>query len=443
MWKGLKRLWSRKDAPERADEAPYAPMEPEPVVVEEPEPPDPWLQELHALDRLAAEEGAEAAVPVVRELLSQAPTDARVLRRAAVILRALGDEGLAQGFDQAAASSQAEPLVALASGFLQMDDPALALALADGALARESGYLSAVLTGAEALAWMGRHADALARLDALSFRSVSGDPRLAARWGLSAVAAGDLVRFDRIEALLPEGAGWITRAARRAAAFPAPVEAPPELMRQWHVFVLYGAVLLDDLGEGERLEPARLASWMHALAALCRATLDPETRPAWVSPRGEVLARWLGSLLPVRASLPLSARLPRQPVLVVLADDEDLATLHETRAWFDAPAPVFQALKDPGEIGSPMADVIGVFRAGVQLPLEGLEAERAADRVPPRMLATRLESDAGKVEQAALDGLLGWALARREDLSLTAPPPAEERLALTGDAPPPSGAAPI
>jgi len=365
----------------------------------------------------------------MRELLLRAPTDVRVLRRAAAILRSLGDETLANGFDQAAAQSHGQGLTELARQFIDMDDARLALVLADGALARDRGLLAAVLIGAEALAHMGRHRQALERLATVSH---SADAALAMRAALSAVHVGDMERFGDVVDDLPDGAAWLEAAALRAHAFP---DSDDEDTKQRMLFVLYGTLLLDDAAEGEVLDAARIARWLTAVAQLAGETLDPETRPAWVSPRGEVLARWLGSLMPVNAALPLSARLPRQPVLVVLADDEDLATLVAMKVWHDAPAPLFQALKDPCEVGSPMADVVGVFAAGVTLPLGSLEAERAADRVPPKMVASGLEREAGRIDPVDLAGFIGWAQARREHLSWLNPPPAELRIALVGDAP--------
>lgn len=207
--------------------------------------------------------------------------------------------------------------------------------------------------------------------------------------------------------------------------------ATPGDARQRLLFLLYGSILLDD-AENERLGASRLARWMHAVAAIIGQTMPSTTRPAWVSPRGEVLARWLGNLLPERAAMPFSARLPRQSVVVVLADDRDLATLVESISGSEA-FPIFQAIKDPAEVGSPMADLIGVFRGDVELPFELLDAERAADRVTPRMLAMQLqdESDkAGRVVADELEGFLAWFALRRAHFELGSPRPLAERIPL-------------
>jgi hypothetical protein len=131
--------------------------------------------------------------------------------------------------------------------------------------------------------------------------------------------------------------------------------------------------------------------------------------------------------------MPLSARIPRQPVLVVLADDADLGLLFENRAFGEGPLPIFQAVKDPTEVGSPIADVVGVFRGGVALPLDGLEAEKVADRLPPRLVVARLQDEvkrAGKVPSDELEGFFGWAEARRALASLANPPDPDQRIPL-------------
>lgn len=460
MWKRLSRLWKKKgDDPGDAtverqpvevafgalgeaavDQASAAVSDGERAIV----------AALERFDEDHEEIGPEAVIGRMRELVLMSPTDARVLRRAAALLRELGDEDLAAGFELAARSSSGEPLAELGHAFLGMDDAGLALALGDGAVERarerarpgrrraadvdeqgDLGHAEGLLVGALALSRLGEHRQVLERLEGVL------DASLAARvrWALGALALGDGEAFARIGGTLEEATEWVEAVRARVTAFPAdplgPRSDPQRLL-----FALYGALLLDDTEDGERVEPARLLRWMQALATLAREILPAGTRPAWVSPRGEVLARWLASLMPDDcAAMPLSARLPKQPVLVMLADDADLALLAETRAWAESELPTFQALKDPTEIGSPVADVVGVFRAGVSLPLEALEAERAADRVPPRMLVGRLQDEAsrsssGPVGPAELDGFLAWTRARASHLSLVAPPRAEARIPL-------------
>lgn len=444
MWKRLTRLWKKGEGRDGSVDDVPQPDGVEPLL-ERAEPVaearDPIAEALMRFDDEHQDIGPEAVVGRIRELVLAAPTDARVLRRAAVLLRELGDDDLAAGFEQGARSSSGEPLAELGHAFLAMDDAELALTLGDGAVSRakergrrrgddaegDGGNAEGRLVGALALSRLGEHQLVLERLEGALDDSIAAR----VRWALAALALGDFEALDRVSGDLGEATDWITAVRARVTAFPRDAYGPRSDPQRL-LFALYGAVLLDDADEGERLEPARILRWMQALATLVRELLPPGTRPAWVSPRGEVLARWLGSLLPDEGAMPLSARLPKQPVLVVLADDADLAVLVETRAWSEGELPTFQALKDPGEIGSPMADVIGVFRSGVALPLEGLEAERAADRMPPRMVVGRLQDEANKsrIEPAELDGFLAWARARAEHLTLAEPPRAEARIPL-------------
>lgn len=424
---------------------------------------DPFIERLQDLDvDLAAGQADERVVSKMRELLVAAPTDPRVLRRAAALLRGLEDEALAEAFEAGATSAHGAPLVVLARAFLDMDDAPLALALADGALGRDAlaregraaaaharSTVEALHVGACALAAMGEHERVLERLDGAMG---PGTPDLALRYAQSALATDAPERAARARAYLGSVAQSlpIDASIARCEAFPPDLDGAEDAQQRL-LFVLYGAVLLDDAAEGERLDPTRIGNWMRALGALLR-DLGGDVRPAWISPRGEVLARWLAAQLPATCSaIPLSARLPKQPVLAVVVDDFELAQLWETRAFFDAPAgscgaggagaggaakgsPIFQAIKDPSERGSPVADVIGVFRAGVQLPFEALDAERAADRTPPRMLAQSFMDAEARPDPDELEPFLAWARAREAMLSLAAPPEPGERLALDVDA---------
>jgi len=459
VWKGLSRLWKKADALDGADREMR--LSRQPIEHDEardgadsgaqraapPAESDPMLLALERFDQELRECGAESVVTRVRELVHAAPTDARVLRRAAALSRELGDEALAQGFDQAATSSSGDPLADLGHAFLGMDDAELALALGNGAIARarersrrgrarrpdpgdeigDAGLAAGRLVGALALSRLGEHAQVLERLEGALEDGIA----TRVRWALAALALGDIGSWSLVAGQLGSAEAWIDEVRARVEAFPSAGEGyssdPQRLL-----FALYGAILLDDATDGERLEPKRLVRWMDALATLVRELLPAGTRPAFVSSRGEVLARWLGSFLPEEGAIPLSARLPKQPVIVVLADDADLAILVETRAWFDGELPTFQAIKDPGEVGSPMVDVIGVFRADVGLPLEGLEAERAVDRLPPRVLLGRLQDEAreSRVDASELEGFLAWVRARADMLTLPQPPSADERIPL-------------
>lgn len=442
MWKRLSRLWHKDASFDSEREMRLAARAPEPAAIAaepEPTPIDEIALALERFDAELAECGPEAAVGSMRELVLDAPTDSRVLRRAAALSKALGDEDLGAQFEEAAVSSSGEPLAVLGQSFLGMDDALLALALGDGAVARASqrrgrgrpdgddgGLAAGRLVGALALSRLGEHERVMERLEP----SLDDGVAVRVRWGLAALALEDAAAWARVAGELGPAEPWLDEVCARISAFPKGEGAPNDPQRL--LFSLYGAVLLDDAPDGERLGPERLVRWMEALATLVKEVLPAGTRPAWVSPRGEVLARWLGSLLPEEGAMPLSARLPKQPVLVVLADDHDLAAACETRAWQEGALPTFQAVKDPSEIGSPMADVIGVFRSGIELPFEGLEAERAADRSPPRMVVGRLVDEArqSRVEASELAGFLAWVRSRTKHLSLANPAAGEARIPL-------------
>lgn len=451
MWTRFKRMWSKGQGG-RGNERDHDGPELDPgrsrdAELEVPTVVDPLVAELEDFDSI---EAVDRASHRLRELMLEHPTDVRVLRRAAALMERLEDDDgakeLAQVFERAARTSREDPMVELSEVFLGLEDFGLALAFADGACQR--GRVTGrdglgLLTGAMALARLGRHADVLSRLVSLvgpshrPVRTIEGDDydeaavRLGARvrYAISALLAGEPERLVPLWGTLGEAESWVSEVAARVADFPTDTDegSPEEDPRQRLLFLMYGAVLLDD-AEGERLTASRLGRWMHAVAAVVRETMPKTTRPVWVSPRGEVLARWLGGLLPENAAMPLSARLPKQPVLVVLADDRDLAHFYEV-----APQdvlPVFQALKDPAEVGSPVADLIGVYRAGVTLPFEPLEAERAADRVTPRMLAIGLSDEAGRVPDEELEGFLGWFRSRRALTALESPRSLAQRVAL-------------
>lgn len=475
MWTRFKRMWSKGQG-ERASDHDGPELDPgrrHEVEAEEPIPTviDPLVADLEEYD--AASDEARGRGPTksqrLRALMLEHPADPRVLRRAAALTERLAeDDGareLAQTFERAARTNREDALLELAEVFFGMEDFGLALAFADGACQRGRGGGrdgAGLLMGALVLARTGMHGDVLRRLAPLVERghespggrrhngreaAPSSDyddeaVRLGARvrFAISALLSGEAHRVGALLGTLGEAEGWLDEVAARAETFPgkgpsrsedgleeSAEEGADEDPRQRLLFLLYGAVLLDD-ADAERLGASRIARWIHAVAAVVRETMPPQTRPVWVSPRGEVLARWLGGLLPENAAMPLSARLPKQPVLVVLADDRDLAVLFEQVP--NEPLPLFQALKDPAEVGSPMADLIGVFRAGVTLPFEPLEAERTAERVTPRMLAQRLAEEAGRVSDEELAGFLGWFSARRGLSSFDAPHPLTSRVVL-------------
>ncbi len=425
MWKRLKRMWfGDRQAVENDDvDAVSAPAEEAPES-QPAAPVDPLQQAIDAFDALARDIGAAQAMPELRSLLLEAPDDERLLRRASELLRELGDEELAGLFDAASRSNRAGPLTALAESFVGMGDAELALAIANEACAREARDIDALLVAATALAALDRHAEVLERVGDALAAVVGGtetSARLAVRFGISALMLGDLARFAEVEAELDEAAPWLLAAGERVKAHGSPGHGAER--QQQALFTLYGTVLLDTVPRGAQLPPETLARWVAAVAGLLGADRYPDAgilepveslRPTWLSPRGEVVARWIASLLPHRPNpIPLTARLPGQRVMVVVIDDGELAQLWETKSFFDAPTPIFQLFKDPAELGSPLADVIGALQTDVVLPFESLEAERVADRVSPKQLALELQAGVGIVDRAAVERLLHWAEARR------------------------------
>ncbi len=428
MLKRLKRLWlgSRAmDANEESEELESAGGE---VVATDPEPDaptDPQSDRLAAFDELVRGVGARRAMPSLRELLVEAPSDARLLARSAELLRTLDDPELADLFDAAARSRRAAPFIAVSDELVAASDPELGLALAQAARSFEPDAPETALAVASALAACGRHGEVLAIAgDALGAVAEDGDlgAALAVRVGLSAIVVGDLGRFAEVAHIVEEAAPWLLAAAERIRTHGPIVHNDGFEERRNLYFTLYGTLLLDGGPDGLRVEPSRLARWCAMVAGLFAEpgsweapTLvsAEEIRPTWVGPRGEVLARWIASLLPDRPNpIPLSARIPGQRVLVVVADDAELARLWETRQFFDAHAIVFQATKDPRELGSPMADIVGMLGADLALPFEALEAERLAERLAPRTLAQDLQQGVGVVDQGAVETFLTWARGR-------------------------------
>ncbi|MFO0748977.1 MAG: hypothetical protein U1F43_25425 [Myxococcota bacterium] len=286
MWKGLKRLWGKGDAPRDPGLDPAwaaslasAPAEPGPPV--QPVPVDPLQGALVAFDQEVAARGAEASVPAMRELLLRAPTDPRVLRRAASVLRALGDEALATSFDQAAATSQGQPLLELSWSFLEMDDALLALALADGALARERGWRQAVLAGAEALARLGLHRRALSRLGTVS---LGEDSALAVRTAISSILAHDLERFAAVASALPESHEWLVGAAERAANHPpthlATTDGEDAPQARSTARTCASGCSSTSTARSSSTTPARARSWTR-----CGSRAGSPRWPSWPRPR--------------------------------------------------------------------------------------------------------------------------------------------------------------
>ncbi|MFT7582139.1 MAG: hypothetical protein ACI9MR_003821 [Myxococcota bacterium] len=172
-----------------------------------------------------------------------------------------------------------------------------------------------------------------------------------------------------------------------------------------------------------------MSRWISSIAVLLGDGLSDDTRIAYVTPRGEVLARWLSEAIGV-AAMPLNARLQEQPLLVLLADDGDVPVLLEQVAYASSACLLIQIVVDPALESPCIPDVIGAIVDGPTLPLEELEGERARDRLPPKLVAAALIERAGAPSALAIRELSEWVSPRLTYLSLYDPPDAETRMGL-------------
>ena len=77
-----------------------------------------------------------------------------------------------------------------------------------------------------------------------------------------------------------------------------------------------------------------------------------------------------------------------------------------------------------------------MFAAGARLPLDGIVAERASDRVPPRLLADDLRKAADGVDlEGDAPELEAWIAGRRALLTLADPPVLAARVPYLADIP--------
>jgi len=427
LLKRLKRLWfgdKRASDDEVLEQEALSEVADDALVAEESV--DPLQVAIDGFDSLVDDIGASGAMPELRTMLLEAPADSRLLARSADLLRELDDPELAGMFDAAARTRRAAPFVALSEALQGLGDPTFGLALARAALGFEPSDPEAVVSFSAALAALGRHEEVLDVLGAqLASATADSDLEavLAARFATSALVLGDLGRFAEVEHRLDEVAPWLLAAGARVKHFGHKRLSDPTAERRRGMFDLYGTVVLDAVPAGSRLEPERLAEWVQAVVAVIgpqgnweNPTLEvtEAIRPTWVGPKGEVLARWIAALLPDKPNpIPLTSRIPSQRILIVIADDSELAQLWEMKAFFDAPAPIFQAVKDPREINSPMADIIGVVQSDITFPFEPLEVERLAERMVPRNLAQALQGEVGVGDQASLEAFAAWVAERR------------------------------
>lgn len=425
MWDRFRALWGGR-APDFDDADEAAPAAKAPA--------DRHAEALAEVDRALETGDRDRALALVRRLLLDPPAAPSVLGRAGRLMHEVAEPEIALLFERAAGSQEARPVADLALAFLAMDDVPLAAALARSAVRRLDGRPGPDVPNvlgvlAEALAREGDHAAVVDLLRPVAPRSSSTE--LLHRHALSALFAGDSSSWVEVAPRVgrDDSGAWLVRAALRATRF----EAPPS-PRQG-LFVGYGAVLLDpEPAEDERLDPVRAARIVERAAeALHRGGAEIE-RVAYASSDGEVFAHWMARVLD-RTAIPLAGRLQDQRLLAVAAGDHDLAEIASHRAFGAGPTVVLQVVKDPSRAGHPTPDLVGVLGAGVRLPLERLHAERAADRIPPRLQCARLVEEVGDAEDPDLEALGDWVEARAELLGLSDPPAPPERIPFGADLP--------
>src|SRR5690606_37736352 len=127
----------------------------------------------------------------------------------------------------------------------------------------------------------------------------------------------------------------------------APRPAPVVATAREGMFVRYGVLLVAETPVSGPVDEAALGGWIAGGAAALQLVAPSDTRVGYVGTRSEAIARWLANALGTSA-LPLSARLPEQDLVVAIADDDDLASVYETRTFGGGGATtwLFQAVKD-------------------------------------------------------------------------------------------------
>jgi hypothetical protein len=426
MWQRLKALWAGpklglEDWDEPA-EAPATAAGGDPEV----------KAQIARIDEALAAGRMGPALTAIRALMAERVGDLEVLAAAGRGLRAAGEPELAGSLDRALTTRSPSALTDLARAFLEMGDLGLTELLVGAADQWRGGAEPAsVALRAEALARQGAH-HALLRLVEPWLGTWDG---ATVRYGLSAVLAGDMEAYARVAPLLE---GDPDQGAVREAAARFDCVAQGDGTPRDASFVEYGTVLVDPRPvPGGAIAPAELCRLLAGAGeALRLAAFEPD-RVAYGSKVGEVLARCLADRLGVGV-MPLSARLPRQALLLIAADDAELAELTRERALADpGPLLLVQVVKDPSARGVPVADVLGCLADSATLPMAPVKAERAADRRPAPLHARQLLDAAP--DAASPDGLAPWLEARRSWLSVATARPLAERVGWLGDLPDWSG----
>ena len=435
MWKQLKSLWGGRLPmdPDLGGHAAGAPeLHPGPVAGQAPSTP---VEMLRAAQAALGAGDFDGATRLLRPLLLSPPSGGAAYAAAAALMAALGEKVLSSLFQSASESHGSQALTELAVAFLGMDDPELALSLAEAAKQRSKidDYFVVGLV-AEAHARMGRHDRVVHVLE--RFEGRWPDPALCRRYAIAALVRDEPERLERIEAVLlrDEMAHWLLEGKERLSAFG--LDGQRQLRDSY--FVVYGGALLD----GSAAEPAgtvlgatRLGQIMLlAQAALAAADVAVE-RVAYAGRRSAVFAHWLAHELDVMV-IPLGARIAGQRILVVVADDDEMAEGLIQRHFGSEPALLFQVVKSPRRTTTLAPDLVGIVGHGLKLPLESLDPERLAQRKPARMIYGELRK-AAEVDGRTLDteALTSWVARRQSALAWDAPRATAKRHAYLGDLP--------
>ena len=419
MWDRVKKLLASKDNSLDGDEL----LEREHALAT----PEHLGKKLKAID-----DAVEAGEPVealeqLRALLCEYPSRTDVLQRAVVVLDRVGESRLAGLFEESITHIDSESMAQLAEAFCELNDTSIAMAFA-GAARQLGGADDAKAARALAriLSREGHHHDVVEVMERFEGRWASED--MLQCYAASTILVGDSKRWNRIAGAVSQtqdGASLV-RAAARVGAFGH--DANEDALRHVH-FLQYGAVLAHgkSILDGRVFTPGQVGHLLTQVATILKAAGSNLDRIASATPRGEVLARWLGALLDI-PSMPLNSRLVEQRVALIVADDEDLLEAIRRDARMESPVVLIQLVRDPGCTITPVADVLGALGEGVQLPLDAVLGA-AAERTPPSILVKKL-MDASEHERMAVPSsvLHEWVKKHARWLSLIDPPALSSRL---------------
>jgi hypothetical protein len=426
MWDRVKKLLATKKDSLDGDEL----LEQEHALVT----PEHLSVKLRQIDDAVEEGDPVDALALLRGLLSEYPSRTDVLQRAVVVLDRVGEARLAGLFEETLAQVDSEAMSQLSETFCDLNDTGIAMAFA-GAARRLGGPDDALAARAlgRVLSREGHHHDVVEVLERFEGRWASEE--MLQCYAAASILTGDSSRWNRIAGAVSqtqEGQGLV-RAAARVGAFGH--DASEDALR--HVlFIQYGVTLVHGHAvlESISLKAAHVGQLLSQVGTALHAAGLSLDRVSSVTPKGEVLARWLGSIIDVPA-MPLSSRLPDQRVALVVADDDDLLEAIRRNASMEAPVVLVQLIRDPGCQVTPVADIVGALGVAVQLPLDTVLGA-AAERTPPSILVKQLMEEAEKAGATSPSSEFhDWVKRHTRWLSLTSPPSLSARLVYRANLP--------